>query len=40
MSEKRFNCVEFDDENKRLNVLIGNEGIALYIMKIFKRYLF
>lgn len=30
MSEKKFNCVEFDDENKRLNILIGDEGIIRY----------
>ena len=30
MSEKKFNCVEFDDENKRLNILIGDEGIIHY----------
>lgn len=30
MSGKKFNCVEFDDENKRLNILIGDEGIIRY----------
>ena len=37
MPEKNFKCLEFDDENKRLNILIGN---VLLIMTKLPKYLF
>ncbi len=30
MPEKNFKCIEFDDENKRLNILIGNVDFIDY----------
>ena len=30
MSEKKFNCVDFDDDNKRINILIGDKGFVDY----------
>ena len=30
MSEKRFNCMEFDDDNNRINILIGDTGFIDY----------
>lgn len=30
MSEKNFKCIKFDDENKRLNILIGNVDFIDY----------
>ena len=30
MPEKNFKCLEFDDENKRLNILIGNVDFIDY----------
>lgn len=30
MNQNRFKCIEFDDENKQLKVLIGTEGIIKY----------
>ena len=33
MPEKNFKCLEFDDENKRLNILIGNVDFIDYDYK-------
>ena len=30
MSEKKFNCMEFDDDNNRINILIGDKGFVDY----------
>lgn len=30
MSDKKFNCVDFDDDNKRINILIGDKGFVDY----------
>ena len=30
MSEKKFNCMEFDDDNNRINILIGDNGFVDY----------
>lgn len=30
MSEKKFNCMEFDDDNNRINILIGDNGFVNY----------
>lgn len=30
MSEKKFNCMEFDDDNKRINILNGDKGYVNY----------
>lgn len=30
MSDKKFNCVDFDDDNKRINILNGDKGFVDY----------
>lgn len=30
MSKKKFNCVDFDDDNKRINILNGDKGFVDY----------
>ena len=30
MSEKKFQCMEFDDNNNRINILIGDNGFVNY----------
>lgn len=30
MSKIKFNCVDFDDDNKRINILNGDKGYVNY----------
>ena len=30
MKQNKFKCIEFDDDNNRINILIGDKGFVNY----------